>query len=282
MTSRRKKPNEPLTGSDILPTVSPGRGIELLRRALNKGRELFSQRFDSDDYSQWETTTQGFLVKIFGSLSPNVKRVLDVGKYGSFPMDADSEWWDRHRADSLRKQLRIIEGLIEVLEVDVEGTDSKAEHASPIAVGRKVFLVHGHNDGPLHLTARYLEGLDLDPIILHEQPNAGRTIIEKFVDYADVGFAVVLLTPDDRGGLVSAMIEEQKPRARQNVILELGYFLGKLGRSRVCALYSEGVEVPSDYSGVLFVPLDESGGWRLTLARELKAAGFTVDMNRAV
>jgi len=80
----------------------------------------------------------------------------------------------------------------------------------------------------------------------------------------------------------SAPIEEQQLRARQNVILELGYFLGKLGRSRVCALYSKGVEVPSDYSGVLFVPLDESGGWRLTLARELKAAGFAVDMNRAV
>lgn len=282
MAPQRNNPNEPLPGSDILPTVSPGRGIELLRRTLDKGSELLSQCVDSDDYSQWETTTRGFLVKIFGSLSPNVKRVLDVGKYGSFPMNASPEWWDRHRADSLRKQLRIIEGLIEVLEVDVEGVDSEASHASPVAIGRKVFLVHGHDDGALHHTARYLESLDLVPIILHEQPSAGRTIIEKFVDYSDVGFAVVLLTPDDRGGLAEAPIEEQQLRARQNVILELGYFLGKLGRSRVCALYSKGVEVPSDYSGVLFVPLDESGGWRLTLARELKAAGFAVDMNRAV
>lgn len=204
MAPQRNNPNEPLPGSDILPTVSPGRGIELLRRTLDKGSELLSQCVDSDDYSQWETTTRGFLVKIFGSLSPNVKRVLDVGKYGSFPMNASPEWWDRHRADSLRKQLRIIEGLIEVLEVDVEGVDSEASHASPVAIGRKVFLVHGHDDGALHHTARYLESLDLVPIILHEQPSAGRTIIEKFVDYSDVGFAVVLLTPDDRGGLAEA------------------------------------------------------------------------------
>ena len=282
MSTRRKKSDKPLSGSDVLPTVSPARGIELLRRTSERGQQLLSQGVDSDEYSKWETTTQNFLVRIFGSLSPNVKRVLNVGKYGSFPMNAGSEWWARHRADSLRKQLRIVEGLIEVLEADVESPDPPGELASPIAVGCKVFLVHGHDEGALHHTARFLEALGLDPVILHEQPNAGRTIIEKFVDYADVGFAVVLLTPDDLGALASAAFEEQRPRARQNVILELGYFLGKLGRSRVCALYSEGVEVPSDYSGVLFVPLDESGGWRLTLARELKAAGFGVDMNRAV
>jgi predicted nucleotide-binding protein len=76
--------------------------------------------------------------------------------------------------------------------------------------------------------------------------------------------------------------EAQQPRARQNVILELGYFLGKLGRGRVCVIYVDGVEIPSDYHGVVFVPLDEAGAWRLRLARELKAAGFDIDMNRAV
>jgi predicted nucleotide-binding protein len=279
---RRKKPTEPLAGTDILPTVSPSRGIELLNRTLEKGRELLSEGFESDDHSQWETTTRGFLVRIFGSLSPNVRSVLDVGKYGSFPGNADPEWWDRHRTDSLRKQLRILEGLIEVLEVDIGAPDSQLEYTPPVIVGRKVFLVHGHDLGALHNTARFLERLALDPVVLHEQPDSGRTIIEKFVDYSDVGFAVVLLTPDDRGGVVSASADEYSFRARQNVILELGYFLGKLGRNRVCALYSEGVEIPSDYSGVLFVPFDESGGWRLKLARELKAAGFEVDMNRAV
>lgn len=76
--------------------------------------------------------------------------------------------------------------------------------------------------------------------------------------------------------------EEQRPRARQNVVFELGYFIGRLGRNRVCALYREGVEIPSDYSGVLYIKLDEAGGWRLALAKEMKAAELPVDMNRAL
>lgn len=130
--------------------------------------------------------------------------------------------------------------------------------------------------------ARFLERLEQDVIILREQPNQGRTIIEKFEDYSDVGFAVVLLTPDDRGGPASAGFDEQHYRARQNVILELGYFLGRSGRSRVCALYREGVEIPSDYSGILYVKLDADGGWRLRLAKELNATGLPVDMNKAL
>jgi len=92
----------------------------------------------------------------------------------------------------------------------------------------------------------------------------------------------VLLTPDDRGGLASLPYESQRQRARQNVIFELGYFIGRLGRNRVCALYSENVEIPSDYSGVLFIKFDEAGAWRLSLAKEIKAAGITVDMNKAL
>jgi predicted nucleotide-binding protein len=82
--------------------------------------------------------------------------------------------------------------------------------------------------------------------------------------------------------LALAVHNLQKLRARQNVILELGFFLGKLGRKRVCALYQHNVEIPSDYAGVLFVPIDSGGAWRLPLARELKAAGLDIDMNRAV
>lgn len=145
--------------------------------------------------------------------------------------------------------------------------------------GHRIFFVHGHDEGALHEIARFLERLDQQVIVLREQPNQGRTIIEKFEDYSDVGFAVVLLTPDDRGGADGA---EPRWRARQNVILELGYFLGRLGRKRVCALYRGDVEIPSDYSGVLYVPIDGAGGWRLQLARELKAAGLPVDMNRAM
>ena len=143
----------------------------------------------------------------------------------------------------------------------------------------QVFLVHGHDYGRKEEVARFLEKLNLETIILHEKPNAGRTIIEKFSDYSNVQFAVVLLTADDEGKSLKES-GPALPRARQNVILELGYFLGKLGRSNVCVLFESGVEIPSDYSGVLFVEFDQLGKWRMELGRELKAAGIGIDTNK--
>jgi predicted nucleotide-binding protein len=136
---------------------------------------------------------------------------------------------------------------------------------------RKVFLVHGHDEAAKQSVARLLEKLGLQPIILHEQPNKGQTVIEKFEANSDVGFAVVLLTPDDVGRATSD--KKLKPRARQNVVLELGYFFAKLGRARVCALY-KGVELPSDVVGVIYAPYDEHDGWRVKLANEIRAAGL--------
>ncbi len=124
--------------------------------------------------------------------------------------------------------------------------------------GKKVFLVHGHDDSARESVARFLEKLSLEPIILHEQPNEGKTIIEKVERHAEVAHAVVLLTPDDVGA-VTTESENLQLRARQNVILELGYFLGKLGRNRVAALRKGELEKPSDYDGVIYIPLDPGG-----------------------
>ena len=141
-----------------------------------------------------------------------------------------------------------------------------------------VFIVHGRDEGAKESVARFLEKLGLNPIILHERASKGRTIIEKFEDYSDVVFAVVLLTPDDVGG---PKIEpyEMKPRARQNVIFELGFFVGKLGRRNVCALHRD-VEIPSDFHGVVYIDMDSTGAWRSQLAREMDAAGLSIDLNR--
>lgn len=155
-------------------------------------------------------------------------------------------------------------------------------HVAPATHGNRVFLVHGHHEAALQSCARFIEKLELPLTVLREEPNQGRTIIEKFIDYSDAGFAVVLLTADDRGGTADQPYDEQSLRARQNVIFELGFFIGKLGRERVCALYDEGVEVPSDYQGVAFVPFDNRFAWRLELAKELRAAGLPVDLNKAV
>ncbi|MCY3955029.1 MAG: nucleotide-binding protein [Nitrospira sp.] len=148
-------------------------------------------------------------------------------------------------------------------------------------ISNKVFVIHGRDEGTKEKVARFLQTLGLEPVILHEQANLSRTIIEKFEDHAQVDFAVALLTPDDVGSLKD---EETnlKPRARQNVIFEFGYFIGKLNRKRVCALLKGDVEKPSDYDGVLYIPWDDPDGWKMRLIKELKSAGFEVDANKAI
>lgn len=147
--------------------------------------------------------------------------------------------------------------------------------ARPDSTDRRVFLVHGHDQGAKEAVARFLEKIGFNAVVLHEQPNRGKTIIEKFEENADVSFAVVLLTPDD------AMADGEK-RARQNVIIELGYFIGKLGRDRVCALKKGETELPSDILGVIWTALDDAGAWKTDLARELRAAGFEIDWNKVM
>jgi predicted nucleotide-binding protein len=162
------------------------------------------------------------------------------------------------------------DGLHKAKTTDQSGTPTPLDRS-------KVFVVHGHDEGALQATARFLQALGLQVIILREQPDQGRTTIEKFeACAAEVGFAVVLLTPDDLGGAVAT--PEQAARARQNVIFELGYFVGSLGRGRACLLRKGNVEIPSDLFGVIYTDFDHPAeGWKVKLARELKAAEFEFD-----
>ncbi len=144
---------------------------------------------------------------------------------------------------------------------------------------QSVFVVHGRDEGRKDTVARFLEQLKLKPVVLHEQPNDGRTIVEKFEDHSNVGFAVILCTGDDSGSL-KGKEENLKLRARQNVIFEWGFFHGKLGRGKVCALIDEDIEIPSDNDGVLRISWDGAGAWRFLLAREMKSAGLPVDLNK--
>nr|WP_067063678.1 nucleotide-binding protein [Mucilaginibacter sp. L294] len=165
-------------------------------------------------------------------------------------------------------------------------TPVKAVNKNPASAGKvnskKIFLVHGHDNELKEKTARFLEKLGLEPIILHEQSNNGHTIIEKFEANSDVAYALVLLSPDDVGRSVKEEPNDLNFRARQNVIFELGYFIGKLGRQRVCGLLKGAVETPSDYDGILYIQYDEAGGWKLLLAKEMKNVGLSVNLNKAI
>jgi predicted nucleotide-binding protein len=175
-----------------------------------------------------------------------------------------------------------VQATAQVIEPTPGKSDSTGSHLNPTTPGSttRIFLVHGHARAELHETVRVLERMTrLEVIVLREQPNAGRTILEKFEDSAAVtSYAVVLLTADDVGRASSA--SELQPRGRQNVIFELGFFFGRLGRDRVTVLRGEGVEEPSDIGGLVYITLDSSGAWKQELARELESANISVNYSR--
>ena len=162
-----------------------------------------------------------------------------------------------------------------------ESKSSSSKEKSIEPSNTKVFLVHGQDNEAKQTVARFLEKLDLEVIILHERASSGMTIIEKFEQNSDVAFAVVLMTPDDVGS-ISTDKENLRYRARQNVIFELGYFMGKLGRENVCALLKGDIDRPSDYDGIIYIALDPNGGWKMLLAKEMRESGIAVDLNLTV
>jgi len=138
----------------------------------------------------------------------------------------------------------------------------------------RVFVVHGRNEVARASVVDHLRRLKLEPIVLHDQPNMGRHLLTKFIQEAElVTFAVVIMTDDDVGGSTRASLS---PRARQNVILELGYFIAHLGQARVCALITPGLETPSDFDGIVYIRMDSDDRWRRELTRELQAAEMPI------
>lgn len=230
--------------------------------------------------------TEMYIRNIFKESS---KYLSDLKKINFHPMiyPADEKYYNESWSSGLAELKNLYKTMSEEItlfgsEIEISKAQEKKPVLKPEQILGKVFIVHGHNDGIKNDIARFLEKLKLEAIILHERPNNGKTIIEKFEhESSDLSFALVLLTADDQGAKMGSP-ESLKPRARQNVIFEFGYFIGTMGRSKVVALIEDGVEIPSDYSGVIYLPLDSSGAWKLNLAKELKNAGINVDLNLAI
>ena len=252
--------------------------LTALRDAIEGLRDLDA---DSLKFLKWREDASGAFNHVFG---PGT----DYGESFSY-IDFGPNWiaspdHDRYvYLEGLNEAYALIASLIEQIEVycdDPGSTQRGPVDEKAVAVDSKqVFVVHGRDQGALAEVKQVLSQLGLEPVVLQDQPNQGRTIIEKFEDYAQVGFAVVVCTPDDQGKLAQGDAEPQL-RVRQNVVFEWGYFIGKLGRDRVCALIKGGVEIHSDYDGVLYVEIGDNESWKVQLARELKGAGHDVDANK--
>ncbi len=254
-------------------------GEEILVREINNQADFDSNR---EEYNHWDDYNSEYLKQSFNNEYNEYKDRYD--KCAMFVGFATRAQTPRDKLNNFKESVNVKLSNLKKLHAKSEllkcSINSSEESASPkiLKETNNIFIVHGHDDRTKLDVARTIEKLGLKPIILSEQPNQGQTIIEKFELHSDVGFAVVLLTADDLGKVKTE--EEEKYRARQNVILEMGYFIGKLGRNKVFPLYESGVELPSDLHGVLYNPLDEAGGWKFKLAKELNAAGYNVDANK--
>ena len=144
----------------------------------------------------------------------------------------------------------------------------------------KILIAHGHLEVPKLHVARFIEKLGFEAIILHEQVSRNKTLIEMLEFYSNVGFGVAIYSPCDVGAQRGEE-DQLMGRARQNVVFEHGYLIGKLGRENVLPLITGSVEIPSDVSGIVYTDMDKED-WRSILAKELNAAGYEFDMNKAL
>ena len=260
--------------------ISKAKAIEQLQKMLNAIPELKELPHRSAVFTRWQRDTRVAIAHSFGDESKNVQDFSDIPY--SYEFAGSESQHQHHYVKGLETATTVLESMIDEIrdywEDDQSATTQDTKTELPKDT-KRVFVIHGHDEAARETVARFLEKLGLEPVILHEQANMGRTIIEKFEDLADVNFAVVLLTPDDVGEQKDK-ISDLKPRARQNVILELGFFLGMLGRQHVCPLVKGDVEKPSDYDGVVYTELDDAGSWKMSLIQELKAADFDVDANQ--
>lgn len=264
--------------------------VEAKRGAIPRFQKRIEElkAFDVSSVRQWsapEVTKLSHaidktLTDVFGPDTVEYNRYSDIKHLGRMRSTHDElHDYVQYLREDIAEAVAVLEGVISGFQEDIEHAGPEtSSHPSPReaprAPNKKVFVVHGHDEAARETVARFLVALGLQPIILHEQVSQSRTVIEKIEANSDVGFAVVLLTGDDVGGKSAS---ELKPRARQNVIFELGYFIGHLKRARVCALKRGDVEVLSDFSGVVYTEFDAKGGWKMELAKEIRAAGIAIN-----
>lgn len=290
MATRKTSP--PVVHSKLT-IVQMQKGIARLKRLIteieNFDTTTLEERWGPEQQAL-EATIEATLSSVFGHRTIEYNRYADATKLDNGPVQMIYTTMDaRYTAREAREYvgegkilaIRLLTSATKWLQDEVDDeTESEPSVANSIHVAptsKKIFIVHGHDDAALQSVARFIERIGLEAIILSEQANQGKTIIEKIEANSNVGFAVVLLTPDDVGGKTVADLH---PRARQNVLLELGYFMCRLGRSNVCTLKKGNIDIPTDFAGIVWQNMDDGGSWKQTLARELATTGkYQIDWN---
>ena len=242
---------------------------ELMQKCVTSG---------SPEFTAWKTKTGRFLVKRYGQDSFEFtqfsKTSFSLGIYVAGTPRSEFVKACRNGLTSTRAVLSSY--LEDMADEQIDSVSIPVQQMQSPGTYQSVFIVHGHNVGLRAEVARMLERQGIEAIILQEQVNAGATIIEKFeTNSLDVDAAICLFTADDVGGLATS--EKRDKRARQNVVFEAGFFIGKLGRSRVIIIADSDIEIPSDLDGVIST---KSSNWKTSVLQELKHIGYNIDFNK--
>lgn len=256
-------------------------GEEIFNRGIQTKADFDKNK---EDFYSWSDYNSEYLKQAFNKENNEYKSSYDdvgsisFGSYGRIRTPATVLQDFKNKVKNKLINLKKLRAKTDLLKTRLVENNGVQKNEIELDMSQ-VFIVHGHDEEAKSKTARFVEKLGFEAIILHEQASSSKTIIEKIEEYSNVGFGIILYTPCDIGGkqIVSPVL---KPRARQNVVFEHGFLIGKIGRNHVCALVKGDIETPNDISGVVYVPMDEADAWRYTIAKELKKSGYNVDMNK--
>ena len=254
---------------------------EKLQELIDETDQLIKHEVINKDpeFIKWHTKTERFLKKIYGEKSSEYGDFIRTSfTISDFPRLTTQSDFVQACARDIHKTKAMFEAYLEEMQEKEWSENSLVvpQDTHKRIANDKVFIVHGHNEGLKEALARLLEKQEIHPVILSEQANGGKTIIEKFEENSDVSAAICLFTADDEGKAKTA--DTYKARARQNVVFEAGYFAGKLGRDHLVILADNNIEIPSDLQGVVY---SEANSWQLDVLKELNAMGFSIDFNKA-
>ncbi|EIF50450.1 TIR domain-containing protein [Sulfurovum sp. AR] len=268
--------------------VSKQEAEQKLQKRIEKGQELLKLPITNQlqlsevrrEYKKWDEYNNEYLRRIF-STEEEAKKYSRF-RSASFPINPPFRVIISNFLDDVKEKIHRIESIIERLElISLDSSSNNAQTDNKNSPSNKVFIVHGRDELAKTNLEILLQDMGLETIVLHRQADEGQTVIEKFEKHGkDVGYAFILLTPDEIAYLESEesladQDRKKEKRARPNVIFEFGYFIGSLGRNRVCCLYTGGVMLPSDLSGFVYKQYNnsvEEVAW--SIQKDLKAIGI--------
>lgn len=276
----------------VVLNISNSNFTSKLEKRIEIGEEIFNRNISTHsdlntaktDFNNWTDYNFEMLKQVFNVSDNEYMNSYNHSGYGLMSQLGEVQGDPVQSLKNLiQYKLSNLKSLMiraELLKSEVEDDLGISNLKNKITISKsEVFIVHGHDETAKTKTARFIEKLGLKPIILHEQASGSKTVIEKIEAYSNVGFGIVLYTACDLG----AKAEENpnyKNRARQNVVFEHGFLIGKIGRENVCALVKDEIETPNDISGVVYVKMDSEDAWHIKVARELRNSGYEIDMNK--